>query len=80
MKPENSPNDEPDSDDLPPLTVWQVITSVLAAAFGVQRRTALERDFSRAKPGTYIIAGLIFTLVFILILVGVVKLVLSQVA
>ena len=78
MNPEKKKPDQ-DRTDLPPLSLWQVIASVLAAAFGVQKRAALERDFARAKPGTYIIAGLIFALAFVLILIGVVKLVLSQV-
>ena len=61
------------------LTFWQIFTSVLGAAFGVQKSEARERDFTQAKPGTYIIAGIIFTLVFILFIVVVVKLVLSSV-
>ena len=60
------------------LTLWQIICSVFAAAFGVQSDKNRERDFTQAKPSTYIIAGVIFTIVFVLIVIGVVKLVLSQ--
>lgn len=67
---------EPDSDRL---TLWQIICSVLAAAFGVQSNKNRQRDFTKAKPTTYIIAGIIFTLLFILFLVVVVRLVLSGV-
>lgn len=56
--------------------IMQVIKSVSASMFGVQSSKNRERDFTRGKPVHYIIAGLVFTLLFILTLVGVVKLVL----
>lgn len=62
------------------LTLWQIVCSVLAAAFGVQSDKNRERDFNQAKPGTYIIAGIIFTVLFVLAIAVVVNLVLSQVA
>ncbi|WP_252179967.1 DUF2970 domain-containing protein [Endozoicomonas sp. 4G] len=52
--------------------------SVLASAFGVQSEKNRERDFSQGKPAHFVIAGVIGTLVFILILLLVVKLVLGQ--
>lgn len=61
------------------LTLWQIISSVLAAAIGVQSDKNRERDFTKAKPSTYIIAGIIFTTLFVLTVFGVVKLVLSNV-
>ena len=67
----DTPNDEHESDE--ELSVWQVIGSVFAAAFGVQSDKNRRRDFTKAKPSTYIIAGIIFTLAFILVLVTVVK-------
>jgi hypothetical protein len=59
-----------------PPTFWQMLHSVLAAALGVQSSKNRARDFSQGKPGHFIALGLFFTLVFVLILVGVVKLVL----
>ncbi len=59
-----------------PPTFWQMLHSVLAAAFGVQSGKNRARDFSQGKPGHFIAIGLLFTLVFVLLLVGVVKLVL----
>jgi hypothetical protein len=53
------------------------IGSVLAAFFGVQSNKARERDFTKGKPSTYIILGIVLTIVFILVIFGVVKLVLS---
>lgn len=57
-------------------TFWQVVLSVLAAAFGVQSLKARERDFTYGNPAAYLIGGAVFTIVFILVLVAIVKLVL----
>ena len=65
--------EEPDNK---PPTFWQMLHSVMAAAFGVQSGKNRARDFSQGKPGHFIAIGLLFTLVFVLLLVGVVKLVL----
>jgi hypothetical protein len=51
------------------------IGSVLAAFFGVQSDKARERDFTKGKPSTYIILGIVLTVVFILTVFGIVKLV-----
>jgi len=59
------------------LTLWQIICSVFAAALGVQSDKNRERDFKQAKPNTYIIAGVIFTIIFVLVLITAVKLILN---
>ena len=56
---------------------WQVVLSTLAAAFGVQSRKNLETDFKRGNIYVYIIAGLLFTLVFIGVVLLVVRMVLA---
>ena len=56
---------------------WQTIKSVFAAFFGVQSDKNRERDFRQGKPAHFIIAGLLLTLLFILVVWGVVKLVLN---
>ena len=58
-------------------SLWQVTKSVLAAMLGVQKSENYQRDFQYGKPSQYIILGLIFVTLFILILVGIVNLVLS---
>lgn len=68
-------DDHKDSDDKP-LTLWETLQSVLAAAFGVQSGKNRGRDFSRGKPSHFIVLGVLFTLVFVLVLFVVVKLVL----
>lgn len=57
--------------------VFQVIGSVLAAFFGVQSNKNRERDFKHGKASHFIIAGLLMTALFVLVVWGVVRLVLS---
>lgn len=55
----------------------RVVLSVLAAMFGVQSERNRQRDFSQGRPAAYVIVGLLMTVVFVLVLWGVVKLVLA---
>ncbi|MCP8465615.1 DUF2970 domain-containing protein [Pseudomonas sp. ZM23] len=59
-----------------PPTFWQMLHSVLAAAFGVQSGKNRARDFSQGKASHFIALGILFTLVFVLLLYGLVQLVL----
>lgn len=52
------------------------LSSVLWAALGVQSNRARERDFTHGKPSHFIVLGIGFTAVFVLVILGVVKLVL----
>ena len=45
--------------------ILNTIKSTIAAACGVQTKSNRERDFEHAKPSTFIIAGIIFVIVFI---------------
>lgn len=56
----------------------QVVLSTLAAAIGVQSNKNRERDFKGGSIKAYVAAGLIFTALFVLTLVLVVKTVLSN--
>lgn len=67
-----------DNDDKP-LTFRQMLQSVLAAALGVQSGKNRARDFARGKPSHFILLGLGFTAIFVLIILGVVKLILHLV-
>jgi hypothetical protein len=53
-----------------------MLHSVVAAAFGVQSGKNRERDFTHGKPAHFIVLGIGFTLVFALVLFGIVQLVL----
>jgi len=59
-----------------PPTFWQMVHSVMAAAFGVQSGKNRARDFTHGKPSTFVILGILFTAVFALTLFAIVKLVL----
>jgi len=58
--------------------LWAIISSVLAAAFGVQSSKNRERDFVHGKTVHFVVAGIIFTILFIASLVMIVKTVLSN--
>ncbi len=49
----------------------------MAAMLGVQSSKNRERDFNAANPKTYLIIGIIFTVLFILTIVTVVNIVVS---
>ena len=66
----------PDQEEANGPGFWEVVMSVLAAALGVQTSKNRERDFTRGNPLVFIAAGLIFTVLFVLTLIGVVNLVL----
>ncbi|MBM4227137.1 MAG: DUF2970 domain-containing protein [Gammaproteobacteria bacterium] len=57
-----------DKEDAPRgrLSILQVAQSVIAASIGVQSNRNRERDFRQGSAKTFIIAGLIGTLLFIL--------------
>jgi hypothetical protein len=59
-----------------PPSILEVALSVVAAAFGVQSSKNRERDFTTGNPIVFIAAGLIFTILFVLTIIGVVNLVL----
>ena len=56
----------------------QLVLSTLAAAIGVQSNKNRERDFTGGSIKVYIAAGIIFTTLFVLTLVLVVKTVLGN--
>ncbi|WP_426139321.1 DUF2970 domain-containing protein [Pseudomonas sp. DWP3-1-2] len=63
------------SPDGKPPTFWQMLHSVMAAAFGVQSGKNRERDFTHGKPMHFVALGLLFTIIFAAALFGVVQLV-----
>jgi len=62
---ESQPDKEPSPLD--------VMKSVGAAMIGVQSEKNRERDFAKGKASHFIIAGIIFTLIFIMVLVTIVS-------
>ncbi|MGV3591345.1 MAG: DUF2970 domain-containing protein [Gammaproteobacteria bacterium] len=56
---------------------WRVVLSVIQASFGVQSRQNRERDFKQGNWLPYVVAALLFTSLFVLALMFVVRLVLA---
>ena len=52
---------------------WVIVFAVLAAAVGVQNKKNLERDFNQSSPIPFIVAGLIFTILFVVSLITIVS-------
>jgi uncharacterized transporter YbjL len=67
-----------DDQDNKPLSLWEMLQSVFSAALGVQSGKNRARDFSRGKPSHFIILGVLFTVLFVLVIFGVVQLVLHM--
>ena len=64
-----------DQDSNPPRrkSFGKIFLSAMSAAFGVQSSKNHETDFSHSSPWPYIVAGVTFTVIFVLVLVTVVK-------
>lgn len=56
---------------------FNVLKSAMAAAFGVQSSRNRERDFTKGKPIHFIVAGIILTLSFLLLIGLLVKIMIS---
>lgn len=50
-------------------TMLNVIKSVFAAAIGVQSDKNRQRDFEHGNLASYIIVGIVFTVIFVILLV-----------
>lgn len=74
-KPEGGP--EAQHEEQGTLTFFSVVMSTLAAAIGVQSKANKERDFKHGSAGPFIVAGLVFTALFVGTLVLIVRFVLS---
>lgn len=55
-----------------------IVKSTLAAALGVQSSKNRERDFSRGSLPVYIVSGIIFTALFIAVLVVIVRMIVAS--
>ena len=56
-------------------SLWQVAKSALSAGFGVQSEKNRERDFKHGNIKVFVAAGIIFTMLFVLSVIGIVRLV-----
>ena len=81
MNDQNPDTARPPSQGAPErLTIGQIVSSTIAAALGVQSSRNRERDFKAGKPMHFIIAGIVFTVLFVVGMILLVRLVLSTAA
>jgi Na+/melibiose symporter-like transporter len=76
MTESSKPSSEKDAAESKP-SFLSIMFSTMAAAFGVQSDKNRERDFKHGRIGPYIAAGILFTILFILVVFSVVKAVLN---
>lgn len=76
-EPASPPPPQTDRTPPPPLPLASIVKSVFAAAFGVQSQRNRERDFGQGSYRHFVVAGIVFTVLFVLTLVTVVRIVLS---
>ena len=61
-----------------PASLWRSIKVVAWAFLGIRKNSEYEHDFKQVKPLTLIIVGVLGGAVFVLTLVGIVRLVLAS--
>lgn len=77
-------NSAPNGSATPPqepkrgLAVFQIVGSVFAAGLGVQSSKNRERDFKQGRAGAFVVAGIVFTVLFIAGVYTIVSLVLAN--
>ena len=59
------------------ITLFSFFGSLVSAWFGVSTKEKRERDFEHGKFSHFIIGGIIFVILFVLMVVGIVNIVLS---
>ncbi|MFN2309803.1 MAG: DUF2970 domain-containing protein [Gammaproteobacteria bacterium] len=75
---DDNQNSENNSDKKPArVTLLTIIGSLYAGLFGVQSNKNRERDFTHGKLSTFIYAGIIFVVLFVIGVIGIVQLVMK---
>lgn len=65
-------HDDLPEDDQGRLSFTQTLVSVMRASFGVQNKKNKVRDFQRGSPAAFFVAALLFTTVFVSVLLAIV--------
>ena len=71
-------SNSPESEKPQKPSLLQIVFSTMAAAFGVQSSRNRERDFSQGSIASFIIAGVVFTVLFVVVVALIVKAVLAS--
>lgn len=70
-------NDSPSTEKGQKVSFLQTMGSVVAASFGVQSKKNKQRDFQNGSFASFVVGALLFTVVFVAVLLLVVNMVLS---
>lgn len=62
------------------LGLWHIVQSVLAAMFGVRSQRKYKTDFEQGSLAEFMVVGIIAVAIFVLILIAIVNVVVSQYA
>jgi len=73
----NEPKNEPIKEKTG-ISSLQVVQSTIAAALGVQSSKNRERDFTEGRASQFIVAGILFTALFVGLMLLIVRFVLSD--
>ena len=68
---------DPEKEPRRQLTFREMVSSIGSAAFGVQSERNRARDFRHGSAARYVVAGVIATILFVLMGYGVVRLILG---
>jgi len=71
-------NEQNEKDKSEKVGFFTVVLSAMLAALGVQNRKNLERDFAHSSPFPFIVAGVVFTFLFVVGMIFLVKTVLGS--
>ena len=72
-------NNETEQEVKNKISILSLMGSIFASAFGVQTNKNRERDFKHGKFHHFIIGGIVFAVLFVLAVIGIVKMVMSTV-
>lgn len=67
----------PPTEEAAPVSLWETVVSVLWAFYGVQSNKNRRRDFTHGNAGLFIAVGFGLTTLFVLLMVGIVKVILA---
>ena len=70
-------SDQPDQDGDEKLNFWQMLSSTLSAALGVQSHDHRQRDFEKGNAWKFIAMGLGFTVTLVVTIIVIVQAILA---
>ena len=72
---DQQPRESKETEEQKSIPFWRVVISVIQASFGVQNPNNRERDFKHGRALPFVVAALLFTVAFVLVLAFIVTIV-----